>query len=67
MVTIKSFWRVLHQTSKMILPVQSSEKCPANEFGCSTVGNYAFLESWDKCLHGRLGPVVVSRPVGESP
>ena len=30
------------------------------------VGNYAFLESRDQCLHGRLGSVVVSRTVGES-
>ena len=30
------------------------------------VGNYAFLESRDQCLQGRLGLVVVSPPVGES-
>ena len=30
------------------------------------VGNYAFLESRDQCLHGRLGSVVVSRPVEKS-
>ena len=29
-------------------------------------GNYAFLESRDQCLHGRLGSVASSRPVGES-
>ena len=29
-------------------------------------GNYAFLESRDQCLHGRLGSVVLSWPVGES-
>ena len=30
------------------------------------VGNYAFLESRDQCLQGRLGAIVVSRPVSES-
>ena len=30
------------------------------------VCNYVFLESRDQCLHGWLGSVVVSRPVGES-
>ena len=30
------------------------------------VGNYVFFECWDQCLHGRLGLVVVSRPVRES-
>ena len=30
------------------------------------VGNYAFLESRDKCLQGQLGSVLVSRPVRES-
>ena len=29
-------------------------------------GNYAFLESRDQCLHGWLGSVSSSRPVGES-
>ena len=29
-------------------------------------GNYAFLESRDQCLHGRLGSVASSRPVRES-
>ena len=29
-------------------------------------GNYAFLESRDQCLHGRLGSVSSSWPVGES-
>ena len=29
-------------------------------------GNYAFLESHDQYLHGRLGSVVSSRAVGES-
>ena len=29
-------------------------------------GNYAFLESQDQCLHGRLALVVFSQPVGES-
>ena len=28
--------------------------------------NYAFLESWDQCLHGRLGSVASYWPVGES-
>ena len=30
------------------------------------VGNYAFFEGQEQCLQGRLGSVVVSRPVGES-
>ena len=30
------------------------------------VGNYAFLESRDQYLQGRLWLVVVSRPLGES-
>ena len=29
-------------------------------------GNYAFLESRDQCLHGRLGSVASSWPVGKS-
>ena len=29
-------------------------------------GNYAFLESWDQCLHGQLGSVSSYGPVGES-
>ena len=29
-------------------------------------GNYAFLESRDQCLHGRLGSVASYRPVRES-
>ena len=29
-------------------------------------GNYAFLESRDQCLHGRLGSDASYRPVGES-
>ena len=38
---------------------------------CSTgadmaVTSYTFLESRDQCLHGRLGSVASSRPVGES-
>ena len=29
-------------------------------------GNYAFLESLDQCLHGRLGSVASYQPIGES-
>ena len=30
------------------------------------VGNCVFFESREQCLQGRLGSVVISRPVGES-
>ena len=30
-------------------------------------GNYAFLESRDHCLHGRLGSAASYQPVGERP
>ena len=67
-LNVNHFWSCV-KSSQMIEPNANSGKCisvmQVFHWG-QPVGNHAFLESRDQCLQGRLGSVVVSRPVEES-
>ena len=56
------FLQCIHTCSEFYSCIQLMQSFHWNR----QAGNYAFLESRDRCLHGRLGSVSSSRPVWES-